>query len=447
MSQAPTTTEHQWLWPCIATVAILQVVTASTLGLAEDEAYYWCWSKNLDVGYFDHPPMVAYFIALGTSIIGDTELGVRITQIGLNIPMLWLCYHIAGRSLLAVCLVGTLPIYMLGGIIATPDAPLLLMWLLGIWATTRHNWLILGAAAGLAMLSKYTGALLFPLMIITTPQSLKSAKLYLGLGLALLIYLPNIYWNWTHEFISWQFQLHHIQAPPQRWAFFWAQFGLAGPLTFSLLLAWLVKGPPSQLRRIGTLSCFPLLAVALYAGGEANWAAPAYIGALLALSECKGQWRRLAWTSVGINLFLCLTVLIHAQYPLMFHPKDPIHRLNGGRVLGESIAAWDEKSVWTTRYQEAAWIRFYGRVPAYVLPEQGRLNQFELWSSKIPPKGLFVRPFRLSQTVEIEFYGYDTKDFGRIVAFAQGEKETHFHQIHAWQVYPFQQISELTIPQ
>ena len=169
-------------------------------------------------------------------------------------------------------------------------------------------------------------------------------------------------------------------------------------------------------------------------------------GALLALSESTGRWRRLPWTGVGINLFLCLTVLIHAQFPLLYHPKDPLHRLNGGRVLGESIAAWGEDSVWTTRYQEAAWIRFYGQVPAFVLPEQGRLNQFEFWSNKIPKDGLFVRPFRLSPNVEIEPYGYETDNFGRVVSFAQGERPTKFHQIQAWQVYPFHQNSELTNP-
>ena len=434
--------DHRWLWPCILCLTLLQIYTAATLGLAEDEAYYWCWAQNLDWGYFDHPPMVAYFIAAGTTLLGDTELGVRIVQILLGVPMLWMCYHIAGRSLLAVCLVGTLPIYMLGGVIATPDAPLLFMWFLGLWATHRQNWILLGVAAGLAMLSKYTGALLFPIMLIAQPQALKTPKLYLGLLLAVLIYSPNIYWNLSHDQISWQFQLHHIQGEPRRLDFFGAQFGLAGPLSFALLLAWFIKGPQTPLRNIGLMSSIPLLGIAVYAGGEANWAAPAYIGALLALSESSGRWERLAWTSVGINFFLCLLVLVHAQFPLLYHPKDPLHRLNGGQTLGESIAAWGETSVWTTRYQEAAWIRFYGRVPAFVLPEQGRLNQFEFWSSQIDDRGLFVRPFRISPHVEIEDYGYEADNFGRIVAFAQGDTVTRFHQIHAWQVYPFALTSE-----
>jgi len=31
-----------------------------------DEPYYWLWSHGLAWGYFDHPPMIAYFIRLGT---------------------------------------------------------------------------------------------------------------------------------------------------------------------------------------------------------------------------------------------------------------------------------------------------------------------------------------------------------------------------------------------
>ena len=45
--------------------------------LQDDEAYYWVFSRYLDWGYFDHPPMIALLIRLGTSLFGG-ELGVRL---------------------------------------------------------------------------------------------------------------------------------------------------------------------------------------------------------------------------------------------------------------------------------------------------------------------------------------------------------------------------------
>jgi hypothetical protein len=47
--------------------------------LAEDEAYYWMWSRHLDWSYLTKGPGIALSIALGTLVGGDTEFGVRLT--------------------------------------------------------------------------------------------------------------------------------------------------------------------------------------------------------------------------------------------------------------------------------------------------------------------------------------------------------------------------------
>src|SRR5215217_8022864 len=44
---------------------ILNLVQAALTGLDGDEAYYWMYSRQLQWGYFDHPPMVALSIKLG----------------------------------------------------------------------------------------------------------------------------------------------------------------------------------------------------------------------------------------------------------------------------------------------------------------------------------------------------------------------------------------------
>ena len=71
----------------------MRLVAAAWTPLTFDEAYYWMWSKHLAGGYYDHPPMVAFVIRLGTMIAGDTEFGVRLVSILLALPMSWAVYQ------------------------------------------------------------------------------------------------------------------------------------------------------------------------------------------------------------------------------------------------------------------------------------------------------------------------------------------------------------------
>ena len=60
----------------IATLARLCLI--SSFELIPDEAYYWGWSRHLQGGYLDHPPMVAFLIALTTRIGGNSEVMIRL---------------------------------------------------------------------------------------------------------------------------------------------------------------------------------------------------------------------------------------------------------------------------------------------------------------------------------------------------------------------------------
>jgi len=54
----------------------LRVLYCAQIELLPEEAYYWNYSRHLDIGYLDHPPMVAWLVRLGTLLFGDTEFGV-----------------------------------------------------------------------------------------------------------------------------------------------------------------------------------------------------------------------------------------------------------------------------------------------------------------------------------------------------------------------------------
>src|ERR1700739_2786312 len=80
------------IWYFLLGWTILNVVQAITAEIHADEAYYWLYSRFLDWGYFDHPPMVAVFIRIGASIV-HSEFGVRIMTIlssSISMYVLWL---------------------------------------------------------------------------------------------------------------------------------------------------------------------------------------------------------------------------------------------------------------------------------------------------------------------------------------------------------------------
>jgi len=57
---------------------------ATHLELVPDEAYYWLWSKHLAASYRDKGPAIAWTIAAGTKLFGDTVFGIRFFRRGLE---------------------------------------------------------------------------------------------------------------------------------------------------------------------------------------------------------------------------------------------------------------------------------------------------------------------------------------------------------------------------
>src|SRR5690606_21610218 len=106
---------------------LFNLIQSYFLELHSDEAYYWVYSRFLDWGYFDHPPMVAVFIRLGDALLHN-ELGLRLLTIitsGLSFHFLWLIvkrYGVNARWFIA--LFSSILIYHVYGFTSTPDSAL-----------------------------------------------------------------------------------------------------------------------------------------------------------------------------------------------------------------------------------------------------------------------------------------------------------------------------------
>jgi len=62
-------------------VTLVRLAAAAIIPLSEDEAYYRLWAEHLQLGYYDHPPMIAWWVRAGMAVAGDTPLGVRLLPV------------------------------------------------------------------------------------------------------------------------------------------------------------------------------------------------------------------------------------------------------------------------------------------------------------------------------------------------------------------------------
>ncbi|MFQ3675939.1 MAG: glycosyltransferase family 39 protein, partial [Endomicrobiia bacterium] len=207
--------------------ALFRIFLSIKLQLHPDETYYWLWSQNLDWSYFDHSPMVAYFIKL-TTIFSSAEFFVRLSSLITFVLGMYIIWKLVKKmfvneeiAYMSLFIFNLFP--MLGAsFIITPDIPLIFFWILSlyyIWLAIKEDkltyWILSGVCIGLAMLSKYNGVILlislFLFLIISNNyrKLLLTIKPYLTASIAFIIFLPVIIWNYNHNWISFKFQFFH----------------------------------------------------------------------------------------------------------------------------------------------------------------------------------------------------------------------------------------------
>src|SRR4051794_15992476 len=188
----------------------MRAVYAGVMELRTDEAYYWTWSKENVLSFLDHPPMIAWFIRLGTAIFGDSAFGVRFAGLLAMLATQLLLADIVRRvthDIRAVALAILMPeaaIYygLLMGKVA-PDVAMIPFAVTMMWALVRlvqsndpRWWLAAGAFGGFALLSKFTVVMLAPavLAFILIPgwrgRWLKSPYPWAAVLVAMAIFSP-----------------------------------------------------------------------------------------------------------------------------------------------------------------------------------------------------------------------------------------------------------------
>lgn len=189
-----------------------------------DEAYYISWAENLDWGYLDHPPGVAFLSALG---FGSTNFFLaRLPSLILALLSIWpfinICRIIGIKQRDEICLVLALFFGSFGGIlygiVTLPDVGMTFFWIVGTQELLRAlngediAWFTTGLCVGLGFLCKYIMILFLPVIFITIllgqPSYFKKPKLWLGFLFFILTISPHLAWNANNNWVSFKFQFN-----------------------------------------------------------------------------------------------------------------------------------------------------------------------------------------------------------------------------------------------
>lgn len=214
---------------------IIHIALNGQYGFHRDELDFIMNARQLDWGYVSYPPITPFFARVGLELFGESLRGLRVlSAIAQGVVMFLaglMARDMGGKrkaQILTALAVFIAPISLFGGTVIMYFAFDYVWWVMVAYFTVRllatddaRYWLGIGTGIGLGMMTKYTMAfwvagLVVAVLVTPARKYLKSKWLYLGAGLALLIFLPNLIWQYQHGFIAFDY-LSAIHARDVQW--------------------------------------------------------------------------------------------------------------------------------------------------------------------------------------------------------------------------------------
>lgn len=397
---------------------LVNLVQSACTGLANDEAYYWMYAKNLDWGYFDHPPMIALLIKAG-GFLFHGEIGVRVFISVLSAASLVLLHRLSEKKdfLLLFWLFAATTVFEVYGFVAVPDAPLIFFTIVFFLAYKRYLhdeglMAVVGMALAVALLlySKYHGLLVIFFTLISNLKLLRRKSFYAIVFLAIVLYLPHLIWQVANDYPSYQYHVLNKSQTPYNpldsLKFIAGTLGVYGPLTVFLLMyaAWKFRRVDPLLRayRFTLIGFFVFFFFSTFnAAVEPNWMAAAAVPLLLLGHDAIAERPKLRALAVRLSvamLVICCFFRINLMFdlvPVLGHKAMP--EFYNAKKWAQEI---DQRSkgapvVIINSYQRASQFSFYaGRDALSLNSTDYRRNQYDLWNivDQLQGKRVFLVP-------------------------------------------------------
>ncbi len=340
--------------------AMCRIAAATYLELGNDEAYYWLYSLRLQWNYFDHPPLVALWIRFFTfNLKFPQEIWIRMGSIVGCALSTWFIYkatataHSEKAGFFTACLFNaSFYASITAGVYQLPDSPQIVFWTFCLWMISRimnHDknwldWILLGCAAGLCIMSKVHGVFIWSgliLFILYKKKSwLKHPPFYIALLLSTLIISPIILWNIQNDFITYRFHSNRVSLFSLHWQFktfskeLISQFLFNNPVNVAAIMAALFNKAVTRntaaiaFQFIAWPLALLLILISLTRETLPHWSGPAYVtllplaGIFLAEKSIH-QFPVLVKCSMGVFMLVAISgILLINFYPGTWGNKD-----------------------------------------------------------------------------------------------------------------------------
>ena len=423
---------------------VLHLIAIRGFGFFRDELYYIACSDHLAWGFVDQPPLSILVLKMIRLLFGDSVAALRF------VPALGGAAFILLTGLMARELGGKRFALLIASVAAfAPVGNLfqfhiysmnfidLLFWQVCILILIRlvktenpKLWVPFGVLAGLGLQNKVSLLLLvFGLgagVLLTKRRSdLKSRHFWLGVGLAILIFLPYLIWNFTHGWptLEWMHNAEtqkNIKDAPL--AFIIGQLQYNNPLSVLVwlpgLLYFFLHKEGKKYRLFGWV-CLSLFLLIMALGGKNYYLAGIYPilfggGAVSIESIFRPKTGRILGASLAVGLIISTLLLSPLTLPILSVKKTVAYVEGSGLnrsqernevgVLPQHFAdmfGWEEFTVtiagiyktltpeeqagcliYLRNYGEAAAVDFFGR--KHGLPKAACAhNSYWYWG---PPK-------------------------------------------------------------
>ena len=244
----------RWLLAAGLASLLLRLYIASTFPITGDEAFFYWWGVYPDWGYYDHPPMVGWLIAVMRAVFGDSLWSIRLPVVllplGIGAALWWGLSSVdKTRAAWAVAFFWLAPLNWVNTLITT-DTPLIFWSVLSVAALMRAErrqtldrptklggyglYALSGVFIGCAFLSKYFAVVLGLTYIVYF--ALYRRDRLAGFALLILCSLPfaaiNIGYNVSHGWSNIMFNLYNRNEG--------AVFEWRKPLMYMGMMAYLV---------------------------------------------------------------------------------------------------------------------------------------------------------------------------------------------------------------
>lgn len=207
---------------CFAAAKLLvHFLTNGGYGYFRDELYFLACGEHPDWGYVDHAPMVGAAAWFARRLMGDSLFALRLLPAvagALKVLLTGLLVREFGGGKFAAALaclcVLVAPIYLGIDTLFSMNAFEPVFWMTCALAVTLavgrgepRWWLLFGVAAGLGLQNKHSMlffgfAVLVGLVLTPARRALASKWFWMGGVLALVIFLPNVIWEYRHDWAT-----------------------------------------------------------------------------------------------------------------------------------------------------------------------------------------------------------------------------------------------------